>query len=74
MPPPTIQKSRPGGRSRIIGFIATTASQPMARYNIMENNLKRDAKKALKIIPDLIQEVDAERWQERAGEILKEKF
>ena len=35
---------------------------------------KEHLQKALKIIPDLTQEVDAVRWQERAGEILKEKF
>jgi len=40
-----------------------------------EKDLAREhLQKALKIIPDLTQEVDTVRWQERAGEILKDKF
>jgi tetratricopeptide (TPR) repeat protein len=35
---------------------------------------KRHLQKAVEIIPDLKQEVDAVRWKERAGELLKEKF
>jgi len=40
-----------------------------------EKDLAREhLQKAVEIIPDLKQEVDAERWQERAGELLKEKL
>lgn len=35
---------------------------------------RKHLQKAVEVIPDLKQEVDAVRWQERAGEILKGKF
>jgi tetratricopeptide (TPR) repeat protein len=40
-----------------------------------EKGLAREhLRKSLEILPDLKQEVDALRWKERAGEILKGKF